>query len=187
MTHLTTAFFAREVTEVARDLIGVTLLVDRVGGIIVETEAYGADDPASHSFRGLKRRNAAIFNEPGRAYVYRSHGLHWCLNTVCTPGHGVLIRALEPTHGLTVMRQRRGVGDDRLLCAGPGRLCEALGIDERLYGAALDVPPFRMLPAQGTRPVVATPRIGLSRAIEVPWRFVDGTSRFLSRRLAASA
>ena len=183
MTDLTTAFFAREVTGVARDLIGATLLVNGVGGIVVETEAYAADDPASHSFRGLKRRNAVIFSEPGRAYIYRSHGLHWCLNAVCEPGHGVLIRALEPTQGLNRMRQRRGVSDDQLLCAGPGRLCEALGIDGRLYGAPLDKPPFRMLPAEGTRAVVATPRIGLSKAVEVPWRFVDGTSRFLSRRL----
>ena len=178
--------------EVARRLIGLTLLVDGVGGRIVETEAYDQSDPASHTFGGLTARNAAMFGPPGRAYVYRSYGLHWCVNTVCCErghGAGVLLRALEPTHGLDTMRQRRGVQDARLLCAGPGRLAQALGIDARHNHQPLQEPPFALLePETGLPPsvsVVAGPRIGISKAVDVPWRFGLQGSRYLSRGFGA--
>lgn len=181
--------------EVARRLIGVTLLVDGVGGRIVETEAYDQADPASHTFGGPTARNAAMFGPPGRAYVYRSYGLHWCINTVCREaghGAGVLLRALEPTHGLAVMQARRGgVQDARLLCAGPGRLAQALGIDAGFNHQPLDAPPFALLePAPAHRPlldVVAGPRIGISKAVDVPWRFGLRGSRYLSRGFGAAA
>jgi len=174
-------FFARDVVKVARALIGTTLLVDGVGGMIVETEAYHASDPASHSFRGPTRRNASMFGPPGHAYVYRSYGLHWCLNFVCAPVSGVLIRALEPRIGLGSMADRRGVADLHRLCAGPGRLCQALAIDRTLDGHALDQPPFELLQAEAAVPISAGPRIGITRAIETPWRFCLAGSRFLSR------
>lgn len=188
-THpLGPAFFDRHVVEAARDLIGAELLVDGVGGIVVETEAYDRDDPASHSVNGRTARNAAMFGPPGRAYVYRSYGLHWCLNVVCGPaGHGaaILIRALEPTRGLDVMRVRRGTVDDRLLCAGPGRLTQALGVTRAHDGMSLDTPPFR-LAASATRPaIVAGARIGISRNADVPWRFGLAGSRRLSRPFPA--
>ena len=178
--------FAAPAPEVAQQLIGVTLLVDGVGGRIVETEAYDRDDPASHAFSGPSRRNAAMFGPPGCAYVYRSYGIHWCLNFVCrAPGHaaGVLIRALEPTEGLATMRRRRGVEDPRLLCAGPGRLGQALAIDPALNGRALYAPPFQLLPAPDAPRLVlvAGPRIGISKAVEQPWRFGEAGSRYWSR------
>lgn len=182
--------FSAAAHEVARRLIGVTLLVDGVGGRIVETEAYDQADPASHTFGGPTARNAAMFGPPGRAYVYRSYGLHWCINTVCREeghGAGVLLRALEPTHGLEVMRARRGgMQDARLLCAGPGRLAQALGIDAGFNHLPLDAPPFALLephPAAGhpMSDVVAGPRIGISKAMDVPWRFGLRGSRYLSR------
>ncbi|RZL88037.1 MAG: DNA-3-methyladenine glycosylase [Variovorax sp.] len=179
--------------EVARRLIGVTLLVDGVGGRIVECEAYDRDDPASHSFAGRTARNAVMFGPPGHAYVYRSYGIHWCLNFVCREeGHaaGVLIRALAPTAGLTRMRERRGMEDARLLCAGPGRVGQALGIDASFNGRALDAPPFQLLPAPDDQPAVVVdvgPRIGISKAAEVPWRFGERGSRFLSRPFVVGA
>jgi DNA-3-methyladenine glycosylase len=181
---LSTGFFARSVHEVAPDLIGVTLLVDGVGGPIVEAEAYDPMDPASHAFRGRTARNAAMFGPLGHAYVYRSHGIHWCLNLVCEEegtAAAVLIRALEPTHGIERMQERRRTGDTRLLAAGPGRLCEALGVTREHDGLPLDRPPFELRPRSGEPVVVAAPRIGITRAAEVPWRYVLAGSRFLSR------
>ena len=167
----------------AHALIGAVLTVDGVGGLITETEAYDRHDPASHSHRGPTPRNAAMFGPPGHAYVYRSYGIHWCLNLVCgpEPGAAVLIRALQPLHGLDAMRARRGAMPDRLLCAGPGRLCAALGVTAALDGRALDAPPFRLLAPAGPAAVVAGPRIGISRAQAVPWRFGLHGSRHLSR------
>jgi DNA-3-methyladenine glycosylase len=172
---------------VARALIGATLLVDGVGGVIVETEAYDQSDPASHTFMGPTTRNAAMFGPSGHAYVYRSYGIHWCLNFTCRPaghGAGVLIRALEPRTGLDTMRERRGMSDVRLLCSGPGRLGQALGITMAQYGLPLDRPPFFV--AAPDEPVLVTvgPRIGLSKAVEQPWRFGLAGSRYLSRAFA---
>jgi DNA-3-methyladenine glycosylase len=182
--RLSRRFFARSVHEVAPDLIGVTLLVDGVGGRIVEIEAYDQEDPASHGFRGQTARNAVMFGEAGYAYVYRSYGIHWCLNFVCdAPGRAeaVLIRALEPTHGLDVMRVRRGVGSDRALCSGPGKLCQALGVSRDHDGRPLDEPPFELLPRDAIPPIVTGPRIGITRAADLPWRYGLEGSPFLSR------
>ncbi len=178
--------FGAPSAEVARSLIGVTLLVNGVGGVIVETEAYDVEDPASHSFGGQTLRNGSMFGPPGQAYVYQSYGLHWCLNLVCMPaghGAGVLIRALQPTRGLEVMRQRRGVENTLLLCAGPGRVCQALAVTRQLDGKPINAPPFQLLPADGdaTIAVVTGPRIGISKAVDVPWRFGLASSRFVSR------
>jgi DNA-3-methyladenine glycosylase len=179
-------FFARSVHEVAPELIGVTLLVDGIGGRIVEAEAYDQEDPASHGYRGRTERNASMFGPPGHAYVYRSYGIHWCLNLVCE-GEGVanavLIRALEPTYGLDEMRKRRGVDDPRLLCSGPGKLCEALAVTREHDGLALDRPPFELRPREGPVDVLAGPRVGITRAAERPWRYGEAGSRFLSRAL----
>jgi DNA-3-methyladenine glycosylase len=179
-------FFARSVHEVAPALIGATLLVDGVGGRIVEVEAYDQEDPASHGYRGRTERNASMFGPPGHAYVYRSYGIHWCLNLVCE-GEGmaaaVLVRALEPTHGLDAMREQRGLDDPRLLCSGPGRLCQALGVTREHDGLALDRPPFELLVADRPVDVVSGPRVGITRAVELPRRYAEAGSRFLSRAL----
>jgi DNA-3-methyladenine glycosylase len=178
------SFFARSVHAVAPDLIGATLLLANSGGIIVEVEAYHHTDPAAHSFRGRTERNAVMFGPPGFAYVYRSYGIHWCLNFVCEPegsASAVLIRALEPSHGLATMRRRRGLADVRLLCSGPGRLCEALGITNAHNGLALDRPPFRLLARDKDVEIVSGPRIGLTKAAELPWRYGLKGSRFLSK------
>ena len=177
-------FFARTVHDVAPDLIGVTLLVDGVGGAIVEVEAYDQEDPASHAFRGQTPRNAVMFGPAGHAYVYRSYGIHWCINFVCdAPGRAeaVLIRALRPEHGVEAMRERRGLEAERALCSGPGKLCQALAIGSEHDGLPLDAPPFELLP-RGETPSVATgPRIGITKAAELPWRYGLEGSPFLSR------
>lgn len=177
-------FFERSVHEVAPELIGVTLLVNGVGGPIVEVEAYDQEDPASHSYRGRTARNAAMFGPPGHAYVYRSYGIHWCLNFVCgEPGRAeaVLVRALRPEHGLAAMRARRGVEAERALCSGPGKLCQALGVSREHDGAALDAPPFELLARSDAQPIVTGPRIGITRAAELRWRYAFEGSPFLSR------
>ena len=174
--------------EVAPDLIGCTLLVDGVGGPIVEVEAYDHEDPASHGFRGETARNRSMFGPPGRAYVYRSYGVHWCLNLVCEEAGvaaAVLLRALEPAHGLGEMRARRGVDEPRLLCSGPGRLCQALGVTREHDGLPLDAPPFELHPPDSPVDVVTGPRIGISVAAERPWRYAAAGSRYLSRPLRA--
>jgi DNA-3-methyladenine glycosylase len=186
---ITTDFFARRVHDVAPDLIGVTLLVDGVGGPIVEVEAYDHEDPAAHGYGGRTERNASMFGPPGHAYVYRSYGVHWCLNFVCEQegsASAVLIRALEPRHGLDVMRARRGLDEPRLLCAGPGRLCQALGVTREHDGLPLDRPPFE-LRAREEEPVIAVgARVGITRAADRPWRYGLSGSPFLSRSLSPS-
>lgn len=182
--------FSGDAPEVALRLIGATLLVAGVGGRIVETEAYDREDPASHSHAGPTPRNQAMFGPPGRAYVYRSYGIHWCLNFVCREdghGAGVLIRAIEPLWGLDRMRARRGLDDPRLLCAGPGRVGQALAITHALNGMRLDRAPFQVRATRHPPPVVVGPRIGISKAADVPWRFGLAGSPFLSRRFPAGA
>jgi len=172
------------VHEVAPDLVGVALFVNGVGGTIVEVEAYDHEDPAAHGYRGRTARNASMFGPAAHAYVYRSYGIHWCLNFVCE-GEGVasavLIRALEPAQGVDEMRRRRGLEDERFLCAGPGRLCQALGITREHDGLALDKPPFELLPRGGEPEIAAGPRIGITQAADRPWRYALVGSRFLSR------
>jgi DNA-3-methyladenine glycosylase len=179
-------FFARSVHDVAPDLVGATFLVDGVGGRIVEVEAYDHEDPAAHGFRGRTERNASMFGPPGHAYVYRSYGIHWCVNFVCEPegvAAAVLIRALEPAHGLDMMRERRGLDDERLLCSGPGRLCQALGITREHDGLPLDRPPLELYAREGDIEVVNGPRVGITKAVDHPWRYAAKGSRFLSRAL----
>jgi len=178
------AFFARSVHAVAPDLIGATLLFKGVGGKIVEVEAYHHTDPAAHSFGGQTARNAVMFGPPGFAYVYRSYGIHWCLNFVCEQegsASAVLIRALRPTSGLATMRRRRGLDDERLLCAGPGRLCEALGITGAHNGLALDRPPFALHGRTDDIKTISGPRVGLSKAADLPWRYGVAGSPFVSK------
>ena len=180
------SFFARSVHEVAPELVGAMLLVDGVGGRIVEVEAYDHEDPAAHSFRGRTARNASMFGAPGRAYVYRSYGVHWCLNFVCEPGSAVLLRALEPTNGLDTMAARRGTSEARLLAAGPGRLTQALGLTGEHDGLPLDRPPFELY-AAGDVEIAVGPRIGITKAAELPWRYGEAGSRYLSRPLPRSS
>ena len=180
---LSPAFFSRPAPDVAYDLIGVTLLLDGIGGPLVEVEAYDQTDPASHSFRGPTARNAAMFGPPGHAYVYKIYGIHWCLNFVCQPGSAVLIRALEPIHGLIRMQERRGGMPERQLCSGPGKLCQALAVDIGHNGLPLDVPPFQLLPAETSHDIAAGPRIGITKGVDTPWRFVRRGSPFLSTPL----
>jgi DNA-3-methyladenine glycosylase len=180
-------FFSRSVHEVAPELIGATLLVDGVGGTIVEVEAYDHEDPAAHGYRGRTARNASMFGPPGHAYVYRSYGIHWCVNLVCEDegvAAAVLLRALEPTQGLGLMRERRGLDDARLLCAGPGRLCQALGITREHDGLPLDKPPFELHERTAAPEIVTGPRVGITRAAARPWRYGLAESRYLSRRFS---
>src|SRR6202040_1208811 len=178
------AFFGRSVHQVAPDLIGATLLVNGVGGIIVEVEAYHHTEPAAHSYRGATPRNRVMFGPPGFIYVYRSYGIHWCVNFVCEKegsASAVLIRALQPTHGIAAMQRRRGLHDERSLCSGPGKLTEALGISDEHNGLPLDASPIA-LHARANKPdIVAGPRIGITRAVELPWRYGLKGSKFLSK------
>jgi DNA-3-methyladenine glycosylase len=181
------AFFNRSVHKVAPDLIGATFLVDGVGGIIVEVEAYHHTEPAAHSYNGLTPRNAVMFGPAGFIYVYRSYGIHWCVNFVCEgagSASAVLIRALEPTHGIPAMRRRRGLHDERLLCSGPGKLTEALGITHAHNGLPLDVPPIALHARTAKPDIVTGVRIGLTKAVELPWRYGLRGSKFLSKPFA---
>jgi DNA-3-methyladenine glycosylase len=181
---LKASFFGRSVHEVAPDLIGATLLVNGAGGIVVEVEAYHHTEPAAHSYRGPTPRNQVMFGPPGYLYVYRSYGIHWCMNFVCEKAgsaSAVLLRAIEPTHGLSIMRRRRGLADERSLCSGPGKLCQALAITDKDNGAALDQPPFALYARIGKVDVVAGVRIGITKAADLPWRYGLRGSKFLSK------
>jgi DNA-3-methyladenine glycosylase len=185
MRHASLPFdFAAASSDIAARLIGVTLLVDGVGGPIVEVEAYDHEDPAAHGYRGRTERNASMFGPPGHAYVYRSYGIHWCLNFVCSSigsAEAVLIRALEPRFGIEAMKGRRGVEDPRLLCAGPGRLCQALGVTRAHDGLPIDRAPFELRPRERESQIAVGPRVGVTKAAEHPWRYGLAGSRFLSR------
>ena len=184
LPRLRRSFFARPVLEVAPELIGATLLVDGVGGVIVEVEAYHHTDPAAHSYIGMTPRNAVMFGPPGFLYVYRSYGIHWCMNFVCEPegsASAVLIRALEPVQGLAAMQRRRGFKEPRALCSGPGKVCEALGVSIRHNGLALDRPPLELRAPADTPEIVIGPRIGITKAVEQPWRYGLKGSAYLSR------
>jgi DNA-3-methyladenine glycosylase len=173
-------FFARDAVAVAHDLLGCHLLVDGAGGRIAETEAYFPDDEASHSFRGPTRRNGAMFGLPGNVYIYRIYGMYWCLNFVCHPGSAVLIRALEPETGIASMIERRGTDMLTQLCSGPGKLCQALGIDIAINDRMLDRPPYSLTPSAPVQ-IVSGKRIGITKNAEAPWRFGIQGSRYLSK------
>jgi DNA-3-methyladenine glycosylase len=184
------AFFARSVHAVAPELIGATMLFDGAGGIIVEVEAYNQEDPAAHSYRGITPRNRVMFGPGGFAYVYRSYGIHWCVNLVCDRegrAEAVLIRALQPIVGLAEMAERRGLSEPRMLCSGPGKLCQALGITGAHDGAALDAPPFAFFARESEPEIVAGPRIGITKGVDLPWRYGLRGSRFLSRGFPAKS
>ena len=177
-------FFGRSVHKVAPELIGATLLVDGIGGVIVELEAYHHTEPAAHSYRGPTPRNLVMFGPPGFVYVYRSYGIHWCVNFVCEQqgsASAVLIRALQPTHGIATMRRRRGLDDERLLCSGPGKLTQALGITHQHNGLPLDAPPFALHARPQAPDIVTGLRIGLTKAVELPWRYGLKGSKYLSK------
>jgi DNA-3-methyladenine glycosylase len=180
-------FYWRSVHEVARDLVGCTLAVGPTAGIIVETEAYDATDPACHAYIGRTARNEMLFGPPGIAYVYLSYGIHSLLNAVAEPegsAAAVLIRALEPTEGIELMRERRRRAEIDQLCSGPGKLTEALGVGLDLNGADLLAPPFELSdrdPAWDGAEIVTGPRIGITKAAELPWRYCAAGSRFVSR------
>jgi DNA-3-methyladenine glycosylase len=183
-------FFARSVHKVAPDIIGTTLLFNGAGGIIVEVEAYHHTDPAAHSYVGRTERNAVMFGPPGYLYVYRSYGIHWCMNFVCErdgSASAVLIRAIEPTHGLRGMAKRRGTDEVRQLCSGPGKICQALGITRAENGLALDEKPFELFAREEKASVVRGPRIGITKAVEKPWRYGLKGSRFLSKPFTPAA
>jgi len=186
------AFYDRPVVEVARDLVGCVVEHEGCSGVIVETEAYHDSEPACHAFVGLTRRTATLFGPPGRAYVYRSYGIHALLNAVCEGegvGAAVLIRALEPLMGIEAMRERRGVEPIRQLCSGPGKLTQALGIELHDNGADLTLGPVRITPrpaAWREVPVAVDRRIGITKAVELPWRFCAAGSKFLSRPVGGS-
>jgi DNA-3-methyladenine glycosylase len=183
-TRLRRSFFDRSVHEVAPELIGATMLVDGVGGMIVEVEAYHHTDPAAHSFRGQTARNAVMFGPPGFVYVYRSYGIHWCVNFVCEEegsASAVLIRALQPTAGVGLMRRRRGLAIDRALCSGPGKLCQALAVSDKHNGLALDRAPFELRARVAEPEIAIGVRIGITKAAEMPWRYGLKGSRFLSK------
>lgn len=190
---LPASFYERDVTVVARDLVGCSLAVDGVGGVIVETEAYHASEAACHAYVGLTERTAPLYGPPGNAYVYLSYGLHSLLNAVAEPegeAAAVLIRALEPRWGLDTMRARRGVDGVRDLCSGPGKLTAALGVSLDLNRSPLIEPPFELRPPEpgpNAEVVGVAPRIGISRATELPWRYCARPSRFLSRPLPRPA
>jgi len=187
--RLTRKFFDRSVHDVAPELIGATLMVGNAGGVIVEVEAYHHTDPAAHSYGGQTPRNAVMFGPPGFAYVYRSYGIHWCLNFVCEEegsASAILIRAIEPTAGLAAMRRRRGLPDERALCSGPGKLCEALGVTIKHNGLPLDRAPFELRARTEASEIAVGPRIGITKAVEHPWRYGLKGSRFLSKPFASS-
>lgn len=182
-------FFSRSVHEVAPDLIGAALIVDGVGGIIVEVEAYHHTDPAAHSFHGETPRNRVMFGPPGFAYVYRSYGLHWCLNFVCEAegsASAVLVRAIEPQWGVDRMQENRGMDDVRQLCSGPGKLCQALDVSIAHNGRPLDASPFAIHPPATKVEVVTDVRIGITKAADLPWRYGLKRSRFVSRPFPVS-
>lgn len=184
-TRLSRSFFDRSVHKVAPDLIGAALKVNGCGGIIVEVEAYHHTEPAAHSYIGPTSRNSVMFGPPGYAYVYRSYGIHWCLNFVCEAdgsAGAVLIRALEPLDGVEAMRRRRGVTELRQLCSGPGKLGQALGISrDKHNGLPLDRPPFELRPRPQPVPIVTGVRIGITKAADLPWRYGLKDSPFLSK------
>ncbi|MEW6767685.1 MAG: DNA-3-methyladenine glycosylase [Pseudomonadota bacterium] len=185
---LTKQFFSRSVHKVAPDLIGATLLVNGVGGIVTEVEAYHHTEPAAHSYRGPTPRNMVMFGPAGFLYVYRSYGIHWCMNFVCEKegsASAVLVRAIQPTHGIASMRRRRGLQDERNLCSGPGKVCEALSVSDKLNGHALDETPIAVFPRASKPEIISGVRIGITKAAELPWRYGLKGSRFLSKPFPA--